>query len=464
MSKKYVRSLLGIFPMLLMSCRLIGLSPPATPDESTVQTLVAQGMAATLAALPTATQPSPPPSQTPVSPPLTDTPILPQPSATPSPPPTVTPVAEPIPSTYVVEEEQLIGRYTIQLWHNTADDSFMFDNIAAISAEGQTLVQIEWVSGLGDLTGADITGEGHPDVIIETYTGGAHCCFSTIVYDLGPTLAKVLQTPESNCGGRFEDLDGDGVFEFVTCDDLFAYAYCPFVSSPVVQVILQYEPAQGYVPASPRFAHLYAEEIAAHIQMAEGGEPGELGEWDGTTKCAVLPLMLDYVYTGQAGQAWTEFSRLYNYPDAALFWAEVVQAVADSPLYFQSGAPPVVSLPPYYMLQLLTSCGPDWQYVGLLSEGQSACDLAVPHREVHWLEAQLRKIGLLAEGEGLELTPSGCMTNCRLDVVRLSDQARLGSIRLDTTVGFPGEVYRVNGVESDHWWLRGDLTWEQVSP
>jgi hypothetical protein len=374
------------------------------------------------------------------------------------------PVEGPIPSTYVLEEERLIGRYTVQLWRNTAGDIMGFDNIATISAEGQALVQIEMASGFGDLTGSDITGEGHPDVIIETYSGGAHCCFSTIVYDLGPTLTKMLETPQSNCGGQFEDLDGDGVFEFVTCDDLFAYAYCPFAASPVVQVILQYEPGRGYLPASPRFAHLYAEEVAAHTQMAQEARPGELGEWDGTTKCGVLPLMLDYLYTGRADQAWTEFNRLYNYPDAALFWAEVVQAVADSPLYVLSGAPPAVSLPPYYMLQLLTSCGPEWQYVGLLSEGQLACDPAVPHREIYWLDVQLRKIGLLAEGEGLELTPAGCTINCRLDVVRLSDQARLGSIRLDTTVGFPGEVYRVNGVESAHWRLRGDLTWERVSP
>jgi len=358
----------------------------------------------------------------------------------------------------------LIGSYTVQLWRNTAGDSWGFDAIATISAEGRTLVQIEFVSGLGDITGADITGEGHPDVIIETFTGGAHCCFSTIVYDLGPTLTKVLETPESNCSGGFTDLDGDSVLEFVTCDDLFAYAYCSYVASPMVQVILQYEPGRGYVPASPRFVHLYAEGIAMHTEMAERAEPGGLGEWDGTTKCAVLPLMLDYLYAGQADRAWAEFSRLYDFPDGPLFWAEVMQGVAGSPLYVPVGSPPTVSLPLYYMLQLLTNCGPEWQYVGLLGEGQSACDPAVPHRDIYWLEAYLHSIGLLAVGERLELTPESCTTNCRLDVVRLSDETRMGSIRLDTAVGFPGAVYRVNGIESDHWRLRGDLTWERVSP
>jgi hypothetical protein len=40
----------------------------------------------------------------------------------------------------------------------------------------------------------------------------------------------------------------------------------------------------------------------------------------------------------------------------------------------------------------------------------------------------------------------------------------VASIRLDTAVGFPGEVYRVNGEESAHWRLRGDLVWERMSP
>jgi hypothetical protein len=464
MARKHARPLLFILSVLALSCTLVSPPPPATPEESAVQTRVAQGVAATLAAMPTATPPPPAPTLTPTPVPPTDAPAPPQPTATLYPLPTATPFPTPVPPTYVVEEERAIGRYTVRLWRNTADDAWGFDNIATISAGGQTLVQIEMVSRFGDLTGADITGEGHPDAIVETFTGGAHCCFSTIVYDLGPVLTKVMETPQSNCGGRFEDLDGDAVFEFVTCDDLFAYAYCPYAASPAVQAILRYEPGRGYVPVSPRFAHLYAEAIAVHTRMAEEAQPGELGEWDGTAKCAVLPLVLDYLYTGQADRAWAAFSRLYGYADRLLFWAEVVQAVADSPLYVPAGPQPAVSLPPHYMLQLLTNCGPDWQYVGFLEEGQWACGPAVPHRDIFWLEAELHSIRLLTEGERLELTPEGCTTNCRLDVVSLSDGARLGSIRLDTAIGFPGAVYRVDGVESAHWRLRGDLTWEQVGP
>ncbi|MCP4541647.1 MAG: hypothetical protein GY832_31325 [Chloroflexi bacterium] len=458
MPKQRVRILLLVFSVLLLACNATELSPTVLSDESAVETRVAQDVAATVAALPTDTVPAAQPTFTPKAP-STDTPLPPSPTDAPT---KVPPTPVPISDAYVVKEERLIGTYTVQLWRNTADDAWGYDNIVTISADDQILAQIEMVWGFGALTGDDITGEGNPDVIIETFTGGAHCCFSTIVYDLGSTLTQVLKTRESNCGGGFEDLDGDAILEFVTCDDLFAYVYCPYAASPTVQAVLQYDPAQGYVPVSSSFPHLYTEAIAQHTEMARNAVPEELGEWDQTTKCAVLPLILDYLYSGQTDQAWTKLNELYHHSDTLLFWAEVMQAASASSLYTTVGSSPDVPLPSYYMLQMLTNCGPDWRYVGLLEEGAPDCDPDTLRRDIYWLEPRLREIDLVKQGERLELVPEGCTTNCRLDVIRYSDEARVGSIRLDTSMGFPGEVYRANGVESARWRLRGDLTWEQV--
>jgi hypothetical protein len=372
------------------------------------------------------------------------------------------PVVEPPVAPYAVQEEQAVGGYVVRLWRNTSDQGYGFDDIATLSRGEHLLVRVEQVVELGSETGTDLTGEGHPEVVFHTYTGGAHCCFSTIVYDLGETPWKVLETPLSNCGSAFEDLDGDGVPEVVTCDDLFAYVYCAFAGSPAVRVVLRYDPTQGYVPASPDFADTYAGIVAQDRALAADARAGEMGEWDQTAKCSVLPLLLDYLYTGRPGDAAEALDAFYDQPDANLFWTEVVQAIGHSPLYAPGTAQIEVSAPPYYMLQLLTGCGTGQQGIGLLVEGQEACASAVPFRDVSWLDGRLRHIGLLSEGEMIALGPEGCTDECRLDIVRTSDSARLGSIRLDTTAGYPGQVYRVDGAESAHWRLRGDLTWEQV--
>jgi hypothetical protein len=56
-------------------------------------------------------------------------------------------------------------------------------------------------------------------------------------------------------------------------------------------------------------------------------------EFDGTTKCAVLAVVLDYLYAGLPQYAWAELYRLYHYPDVDVFRAEIEQAVYGSPLF-----------------------------------------------------------------------------------------------------------------------------------
>ncbi len=362
-----------------------------------------------------------------------------------------------------MESEQSIGGYTVRVWRDPAVD--YFGKVLILSASGQPDITVGDVSGINDLSGADITGEGNPDLVVELFTGGAHCCFSTIVYDLGPTPTKVLETPLSNCGGRFENLDADNIPEFHTCDDLFAYRYCSYAASPMAEVVLQYQPGAGYVPASPRFPQLYAQEIVTHTTWAQNTQPGEWGEWDGTSKCAILPIVLDYVYMGQPALAWGVLEQLYNFPDKYLFWAEIVQSVSQSPLYTPGNPLPAVSFPDYYMLNLAPGCGSGDtfnQNVEFLLPGQVTCDPAVFRRDTSWLDVELRRAGLLTEGEWLEMTPQDCKTDCQLGIVRLADQARLGTIYLDVSQGFPGQVYRVDSAESPHWRLRGDLSWEQI--
>ncbi|MCC7359033.1 MAG: hypothetical protein IT317_06135 [Anaerolineales bacterium] len=235
----------------------------------------------------------------------------------------------------MLDQEQVIGEYAVRVWRNENSPSagLGFDRILTLNQSETSPLLVEFFSGFDALSGADITGDGVPELIVTTYTGGAHCCFSVIAFSLGDTPVKILETRPSNCGGRFQDLNGDGIPEFITCDDVFAYTYCPYAASPLVQVILAYAPDVGYQPAGPRFADRYAAELPSLSAQAAAATPGGLGEWDNTTKCGVLPLVLALLYSGQPAQAWSELDRLYPYPDAALFRQEIEQTVGVSPLF-----------------------------------------------------------------------------------------------------------------------------------
>lgn len=233
---------------------------------------------------------------------------------------------------YSLHKEIVVGNYAVRVWRDT-EDAFPFSDVLTIDSHHQPRVQVEQFHVFASESGSDVTGEGNPDVVVQTYTGGAHCCFSTVVHDLGSTITKVLETPQSNCGTSFQQLDWDTALEALTCDDVLAYVYCCYAGSPVVRVVLDYVPGEGYVPASPSFAYLYAEDIASHTALAEQGVPGEMCEYDATTKCSVLPVVLDYLYSGLPDTAWAELYRLYDYPDVDSLRTEIEQYVGDSSLY-----------------------------------------------------------------------------------------------------------------------------------
>lgn len=81
--------------------------------------------------------------------------------------------------------------------------------------------------------GTDITGRGHPDMIVSFYTGGAHCCLFDYVFELEPEF-KLLATldAEDSWPAYFVDLNGDDHYYYVAQDWTFAYWYGSFAGHP----------------------------------------------------------------------------------------------------------------------------------------------------------------------------------------------------------------------------------------
>jgi hypothetical protein len=241
---------------------------------------------------------------------------------------------------YACERTECYGEYVVRVWKSLDPMAPGYYRVATVDRDGVRWLCEDWITGLGPQSGTDIDGTGYPDLILESYSGGAHCCFVTLVYDLAETLVAVglPPSPGGNAPGEFVDLNGDAVLEFVTRDDSFAYAYCAFAGSPAVLAILEYSPEDGkYVAASCRYPTLYEDEIERDMGLARArGCEGSDGGWDGTGKCAVLPLVLDYLYSGDSAAAWAALATYYPEADRDTFRAEIESTVNESPYY----APP----------------------------------------------------------------------------------------------------------------------------
>ena len=406
---------------------------------------------------------------------------------------------------YLIGQKQ-IGRYYVREWRQP----IMGWGMVTISTGSEILAQIESLQLSVDHAGRDITGEGNPDVVVSMWIPAASMIGTSVkVYDLGSTLTQVLDIPvvwsdpthDLPCPwpGVFADLDGDGSAEYITCDDAPSHGYYSTSShNPYAEhrrllamAVLAYEPGQGYVPAGPRFAHLYAGHIDMYTRQVEEQAGRQARGEAGTYNDPIVALMLSYLYSGQPANAWTELDRLYHGPDKVLLWSEVLHLVSTSPFYAPGAPFPDVAVPDYYALQLSPDCESyvgcpstleeqhptcepvDWLAesfaqtsgfpVSFLQEEQEAGGPAAPQRSIAWLKEELRRLGLLGPGEVLEVSLSGGGA-CRLDILHADEHTLLGLVELDMSGGFPGEVRRVDleGNEGTSWRLRGDLTWEAV--
>jgi hypothetical protein len=84
----------------------------------------------------------------------------------------------------------------------------------------------------------DADADGDPDVIVELYTGGAHCCWYTLVYSFDAPANRYRRG--SALWGypyRLRDFDHDDVLEFQTFDGRFDYVFaCYACSAPPIQI------------------------------------------------------------------------------------------------------------------------------------------------------------------------------------------------------------------------------------
>jgi len=79
----------------------------------------------------------------------------------------------------------------------------------------------------------DLEHDGEPDVVLNLYSGGAHCCTVLQVFSFDPGTMTYVKTERTfgDPDARIVDLRHDGQFEFLTADDSFAYEFTDFAGS-----------------------------------------------------------------------------------------------------------------------------------------------------------------------------------------------------------------------------------------
>jgi hypothetical protein len=89
--------------------------------------------------------------------------------------------------------------------------------------------------------GADVTGRGRPDMIVSSFTGGAHCCTAHLVFELEPAFQLLATLDDAHDDlAHFARLGADKHYYYFTADWTFAYWPSCFACSPAALVILRF--------------------------------------------------------------------------------------------------------------------------------------------------------------------------------------------------------------------------------
>lgn len=202
-------------------------------------------------------------------------------------------------------QTQKIGGYTFTI--SPAPDGMMKDLVVMKQDKSVWEVSDYMVRLLNDDSLGmpdDLTGDKISDVVVETYSGGAHCCYAQFVLSLGTTL-EVLDTIDH--AGKWSDRDHDGLWEVTANDLILDYWKLPHSDSPLPIVVLEAS-RDGFVPAPEmmRTPEPSASDVLAMLKESRDANawrdygPQTEREFMSASQAVLHRHLVDLIYTGHA--------------------------------------------------------------------------------------------------------------------------------------------------------------------
>lgn len=216
------------------------------------------------------------------------------------------------------------GDYTVNI-HRHGDD--IFEACEVLRGGKHLYMHVEHRIKIGNIglwnssdpklaMGRDITGDGKPNLVISSHSGGVCGMSYYHFFELSPSFRLLDAVGIQHCTADLEDLDGNGCLELVTADATFHYWHEDHARSPTPRVILRFDNGKLRLaedlmrkPAPP------AEEIS---RGARAMHSREQWAYHATTR----PV---YTFSGAAQRLWFERWKRVRVPTD--LWREMLDLI-----------------------------------------------------------------------------------------------------------------------------------------
>lgn len=167
-------------------------------------------------------------------------------------------------------------------------------------------------------------------LLVEQFSGGAHCCWTYFLLDLsGDSLKEIFNSGDYPIGYQvsLNDLNNNGRYEWV--QTLLTFDYFLVLShamAPLIPVIFTFE-ENTFVPANPEFSSILLKDANASIQFLNNSLPihepirGDSPQIE--TFAHLMKVMLTLYYSGQYEEATRLFRKYYQAKDASAILLQI---------------------------------------------------------------------------------------------------------------------------------------------
>lgn len=205
-------------------------------------------------------------------------------------------------------------------------DTANFCSNFKVTHKGKIVYQDSCVDRVISIKAYNLKDVDHNQILIDYFTGGAHCCFYTFIGDFNDDRFKIVDSIMWGNGGyEAKDIDNDGQMEIVGSSDIFAYAFTNYAETRFPTIIYKYEHGKLKL-VNKEFTDIIEKEIAdfkKDVQdfVTKGYECPQNDTDDtfntdaGSLKTMLAPIVADYHSIGKVQEGYDYIDKMYKCSD-----------------------------------------------------------------------------------------------------------------------------------------------------
>lgn len=217
------------------------------------------------------------------------------------------------------------GEYKFNSTYDTAN----YCSVLTVTKNGNNIFTSECGEKIEYIKAIDIDGDGVKEILINEFTGGAHCCDFLLACSLDNDKFRVLDSLFlGNSGCEIKDINGDGKVEFTGVDDRYAYAFTNFAQSYFPVMVHQFK-NKKFKDVTREFPSLVENDIKflkgeLKDYIAKGFDCPKAGEETfntdaGAVKAILGPIVEDYSNLSKINDGYDYVKKIYKCNDAVNF-------------------------------------------------------------------------------------------------------------------------------------------------